>query len=717
MAKFCGNCGAMLDDNEKFCGSCGASTEPTPVQVKPVAQPAAVDSSEDTPVQQPMQSGENVSATYEQPAQNTAAGSFEQPMGAAPTAFAQQPQQTGEYNQQAAQFDTPAFNNGGATAANPANKKLIPLVIGAAAIIVVIIAVILIVKQLTRFQKIDAKDLIKVSFSGPDGYGVCSAQLNVDPELVPKDMSYDYYEDLYSSLFYDDEDEKPEYSKYLESVSKSKLLKVFDKAGDKSEAEDMQDALLKTKKNDDGDKEFVISAKASVSDGLKNGDKVKITVKYDEDTLKENDIKLENTEFEVEVKGLKDSVTLDAFEGLKVEFSGTDGSGDADINDSDANNDLIYYSWTDAYPYNVSNGDKLSVTASLSVYDYDYLDDEDHSKGIWFEKDDKCYIWPYEDYKTTKEYTVEGLTELEEIDPFENIEFSYSGAVPYLHISGVEIPEDSVLDGNVSYTIDNDYDTRYNVGDTFTVKCYAYYSLADAGYKLKGEPDSEGYYTKEFTVDDTMPAYIDGTFGTDDLKDADETFEKLAKAYQEDISGSYLPGGVSLDSSVQSVKSMNMIGEYVINPEGFESGSIADGTYNYYGRIYELDLKLKDGTAKVYVYLYASNVSVCDGKVYVGSTLASETSDYYFSRVADLKKNDLLKTLKENGALTELTAGSKAGSSASTASTSDSTSDSSSAADSSTADSSAATTSVSDSSAADSQADSKADDSSETIVP
>lgn len=134
---------------------------------------------------------------------------------------------------------------------------------------------------------------------------------------------------------------------------------------------------------------------------------------------------------------------------------------------------------------------------------------------------------------------------------------------------------------------------------------------------------------------------------------------------------------------------MKEIGQYVINPEGFESGSIADSTYNYYGRIYEISMTLKDKKkATAYVYIYDSNIMVADGKLC--SAYNEELSaDDYFNTVGDTNLKKLLKTLKEEGTVTELPDGSSGAAAAA---------DSSSAADESAADSSAADSKAEDSS-------------------
>lgn len=681
MAKFCGNCGQSAEDNEQFCSGCGAPLSGTGQTVTPV------------PVEQPQ--SESAADEVQPEVQSNPYGSFtQQPVSGS------YDQQANTYDQQANNFTAPAFNNGGAEASvKGGGKKALPLIIAAVAVVVVIVAVI-VIRALTRFEKIDAKELFDIEFAGPDGYGMCYAQLDINPYFAEEE--YDVYMEDYSVSVLKEDYEKIKYSKYF-SDKGSDLTKAYKKASDKGDAKDMRDALLKTNKKSG---EFKLTCKPSKKSGLKNGDKITVKVDYDEDYLKDNNIKLTNTEFEVEVKGLQKAVEFDPFDGFEPAFDGNDGSGTVDYSYYSDKYDFVSYSLENYDDnYSLSNGDKAKFSASLGIYNYEYIDEKDKSKGFWFTYDDKCYVWPYEDSSVTKEFTVEGLKELTEIDPFENIEFDYSYAAPYLKIYGAKLPEDSEIADYISYSVDDSYDSRYKIGDKFTLKCYAYYSLADAGYKLKGEPDSDGYITKEYTVDDTFPSFASSASTTGDFTSVDEFYEKLADDYKDGISGSYLSGGASLDSSVQSVKSMKLIGQYVVNPEGFAEGNISDGTYNYYGRLYELDLKLKEGTTKAYVFIYASNVYCYNGEVYTSSgELLSEKSSYYFSNLSAVKKNDIIKTLKENGEVTELAEGPASAPADETTS---------SAADTSSVDDNA-------SSAADSAADSSsaADDSSDdSIVP
>ena len=661
MAKFCGNCGAQADDNEKFCASCGAPFEDTQQNVQNVNAVPAQDSTGDT---------------Y---------GSFTQASG---------------FDQNAAPAnDFSSFNNTGGAAAKKGSKNMLPVIIVAAAL-VVLIAVFIVIALLTRNVKIDAQKLVDVDFVGPDGYGKCYVQLDVDPEFAYDEYKVDYTD--YSIRYAGEDSDDVKYSDYFSKKS-SKLEEAYGK--DKSDAEDMRDAILKTTKASDG-RIFEIECSASKEKGLKNGDKVKITVDYDEDYLKENHVKLTNTTFEVEVKGLAKSETIDPFDGLTVAFEGVDGRGTAEI--TGEQNAFCYYSF-DTNTYNLSNGDTVTVNASLDYYDYQYLDEKKPEEGLWFTEDGKVYVWPYEDYSTTKDYTVEGLTELQEIDPFEGMTFTTSGATPFLRVDYANFAEDKTeLIDNAYAEIDGSYGDRYDVGDTFTVKVYAYSALADDGYKLAGTPDEDGYVTKEFTVDETFPAYANVSNAAQANTDLDDEFEAKVTDFKQRNQGTSYLSNVDLDSSIKSFSSFDVVDSYISFNVAEDYDDIGWSEYvNKISRLYEVKVKLKEGSKTFYAVFYVENINnnTDDGTFGTGNSIDYKTFE---------KKSEAIEFIETAEGYTVT----KIGAAAAAPDDSSSTADSS-AADSSTADSSASDSSASDSSATDTSATdtSAADDTSSEMVP
>lgn len=456
--KFCSKCGAPLSENEKFCGKCGT----------PVAEMQMAGNAPQQPTAQQVQ----------------------------PTAQPVQPQQPNFAAQQ------PVKQKSEPGAAGVWVKNHIPLLSIIAAAVVLIIVAIIIICNIFKYQVIDAKDLFRIDFKGLNSCGTAISSLNNKDSYESAVMSNMESEDSFYS--YDDYDKigdlkDSEFSNYLSS-NKSDLEEAWTKAGSRKKAEKMRDYLL--------DKKADLKIKLDKDKNLSNGDKIKCTVKYDEDYLKKKEIKLKDTEFEIEVKGLEDGEKIDLFAGINVSFEGSDGLGYAVVDSADDAINFISYSYdyekTRSYSASLSNGDKFAVTATVS-----------HAKKAgdkyWCKSNDKYYIFDKEE--DTKEYEVSGLKELEGIDPFEGIKFRYSYASPYLYIKGVDDSSDisDKLDGyRVYYEIEDGVDLK--PGDTFKVKAYMYSTdaekLADDGYKLAGDKDEDGYITKEYTVDDKFPTYV-----------------------------------------------------------------------------------------------------------------------------------------------------------------------------------------------------------------
>ncbi|SEK55222.1 zinc ribbon domain-containing protein [Ruminococcus albus] len=596
--KFCAKCGAQMEDGMKFCGVCGAV----------VSDGTATQSAPD-----------------------------------------QQYGQTQQYNPQAAAAAPKQPNPTiqkivGKVKKNPL-IAVIPLVAIAA-----IIALICIIASVTKYQKIDAKDLFRFEYEGLNEHGTVKGVLNAYPDELyklnditlstSKDMKH-LNSDLSILEDYDEEDlaeltggEKV--SPYL-SIDANELKKVWTKAKKPADLVSMRKALLQKNSKDN----YVIKAKFDKEKDLKNGDKIKVTVDYDAEALKKANIKLTNTEFEIEVKNLEDGVEFDPFDSkyVKVEFSGIDGDGRLKIDTTaDSIEGMsIYYSADRSS--GLKNGDKVKVTCEI------YSGRSEKSgDAILYEANGKYYVIKNED-ALTKEYEVSGLTELKEIDPFENIKFEYRGGAPFLTIYDVDNDDmgELIID-NVDFNIDNG--SNLKVGDKFKVKAYAYSSLKEDGYKLKGEVDSNGYYVKEFTVDDTMPAYVTAANGSEayasaDLKDLIADEESEVREHLQDARSSWLSNAtnVKFEGTVEKVDSLTLKDVYVAFSNKNNYSNISGYVNRVYG-VYEVKVKTDDEekpSATFFVAIYINDVLYADGKYYKNESYSSTGYNYY-GTMADFNK-------------------------------------------------------------------------------
>ena len=216
----------------------------------------------------------------------------------------------------------------------------------------------------TKGQEIDLSEYL--SYEGFSGF----ATLNEQPEIKDYDKKYDDLKEKRKEAREDDDD-----SKYDEYNDELRSLKDLDKA--------LKCVEFKLVKGENGK--------------LANGDTIKVKAKYKEEKVEKYDVTFVADEFEVKVKGLEEKEVVDPFDSknFTLTFSGISGDGIADVdNYDDGSKDYtIYYSVDPRY--DLSNGDKITVTATLYDEDYILKDSEDGEEA-------------------TKEFTVEGLGEIPE---------------------------------------------------------------------------------------------------------------------------------------------------------------------------------------------------------------------------------------------------------------------------------------------------------------
>lgn len=111
-------------------------------------------------------------------------------------------------------------------------------------------------------------------------------------------------------------------------------------------------------------------------EALSNGDKVKVDITYDEDSAKEQKIKIKGgTSKEFEVTGLKEAVSLDAFDpdifntdtGVKISYEGISPMASISIENRCGDEQMQHFvEYTPDKTYDISNGDTITITADLT---------------------------------------------------------------------------------------------------------------------------------------------------------------------------------------------------------------------------------------------------------------------------------------------------------------------------------------------------------------
>lgn len=580
--KFCLKCGHPVGPEDKFCLGCGANI-------------ADMQAQQGMGAAQGDQSTQNTVNT--QTTQNTQ-NTFQQPQAQPQQGAAFQPQQNNFYAAQPqAGFGAPgaAVKKGDNWFAK--NAKL--LIIIGVALVACIVGFFVIKHIFFRFQKIDAKDLIKVEFKGIDSAGVGTAKLN-----KYSDSTYGNLTDTLSDYvdFGDDDEDEDEdsdnaVSPYFE-ITEKKLLSAYTKASDKKEAQKMRDALL----SESAGLKILINGEEGNAKGLKNGDKITIKLEYNEKYLEDNNIKIENAEYEVEAEGLKTGTKIDLFDGVKVVFSGNDGKGSASIDTSEAKS-FIRYTLKEDYYKNLSNGGKVVVVARLRGATL--VDSSDPKGAAWLEYDGNYYT--ADKANDEKEFTVEGLTEMKKVDVFENIKIEYRYAAPYLRLAKINTDNcsDEIKNG-VRFYFDNS-SNELKVGDTFKVKAYANNRFTNAGLVPEGTPDEEGYYVKEFTVGDDAPAYVTAA----KFNDVADKFDTLFKAQEDQIAKDavertyfkgYSAGGTIESVTFKPVQTMLM----TYNEAKYYN-------YGYVAKQYEVTVKTDKESKTIFGLILLKNPKIAEG--------------------------------------------------------------------------------------------------------
>ena len=318
----------------------------------------------------------------------------------------------------------------------------------------------------------------------------------------------------------------------------------------------------------------------SKEEGLSNGDEVTVTMDYDEDKFEERGIKVKNAEFTVTVDGLSDGTKVDVFDGLQVTYSGLSGKGYAifDTNDCDTfTQDYVYFEYSES---DLSNGDTITVTAQ-----YDSNDAEENL--VIVEND-------------TKEFTVSGLKEPEEIDPFENLEITYTGASPYITASIDSTKCNSLVNNYISFSTDDGY---FRNGDTLTVTAtYSEYDAEEYGFIVTNE-------TKTYTVEN-QPEYVTSLDGLDLKALQSELDDKLTVTTTANKGDSSFADVYLGYKDFVSIASNALKSQYLVSLKTSFEDKFDGYNYNYnrYIQIYEYTLNTENEQKKVYVAVYVNNI-------------------------------------------------------------------------------------------------------------
>lgn len=525
-------CGNLLKPGAKFCPKCGT-------KVGEKQESAAPEANADSPSQTVCSCGNTLKPGAKFcPKCGTKVGSAPSSVPTAPSvsdlptaaAVASVSSDT-----PAPQIQTPAplssVPTGTVTAVKkPLDKKLMIIIGAAAAALVVLIVIIVIIANAT--PKINLSDYVEVEFSGYNGYGKL-------------DYNFD------SEKFHEDWDGKLKYNNISSDISSY----YFDYTSDPANV-----VLSSVKYGMDFDK----------TSDLSNGDKVKLTwnlsatKEYLEKAVK---VEIDISETEYTVADLETVGQFDPFSGFSIKYTGYDGNGHPEIENSNYQLNYIFDKTE-----GLKNGDTVHVTVSapygddLAKYCVSNIGSVPSTTG--------------------KDFKVSGLGDMESFDPFSDIKIEFDGYSP---------------NGKASLSNEGNYYLKYEMdkseglknGDKIVVTVSAPYG-DDINEYCRTEYEKKPASTKkEYTVSG-LPEYVTAIA---DLPEAELT---KMKNESEDLIKS------EISSSDESISKLSFQGILLLNlKEGkADKGSYGSERNHMFYLIYLVTVKVKDYDKKTVTYSY-----------------------------------------------------------------------------------------------------------------
>ena len=150
---------------------------------------------------------------------------------------------------------------------------------------------------------------------------------------------------------------------------------------------------------------------------LSNGDTVTATFQYNNAEAEKYGIRFQGKEKSFTVDGLSQLATFDAFAGLDVTITGPDGYGQVYLTKTGTEDYFTQLDFDVDHSGELHNGDTITVSVTNRVGENDFSDFAKTYGTI-----------PAE---TTRNYTVEGLTETETFDAFADLSFTLEGVEPF----------------------------------------------------------------------------------------------------------------------------------------------------------------------------------------------------------------------------------------------------------------------------------------------
>lgn len=268
------------------------------------------------------------------------------------------------------------------------SKKMIKIGVAVLAAIAVLAAAVIVLFAIPK--KLDLTKFIELK--GVEGYdGLATAVVEIDFSGLAEELKFEKTKDI----------------KKLEKLIKSGDVATPLTKNDIKAIEDKYDLKLKELRNLYDAMDIEIEGNGT----FKNGDTVKVVISADEDADLEK--KLVGGELTCEVKGLKELEKLSLGDVFDVHFSGMNGEGSANLDRKE------YDSWKSAVGCSIdkdqslSNGDKITLTLTISDYYYESYYEQLLEEGYYLPKTEEktVTVSGLKSYLTKDKITAEVINE------------------------------------------------------------------------------------------------------------------------------------------------------------------------------------------------------------------------------------------------------------------------------------------------------------------
>lgn len=447
----------------------------------------------------------------------------------------------------------------GTAVKKPVNKKTVAIIGAVSAVVIIGIIIAIVIANLP--PKINLNDYIKIEYDGYNGYGRIDTSFDTDKFRADWEGKLKFTGDI-STM-----------GTYLDSYTNP------------------VDVVLYNVK---------YSYSVDKYSNLSNGDVVHL--KWDLGLTKEyiqNYIKVDinDSEMEINISDLKEITSFDPFDSFTIKYTGYNGNGKPDYTSK----------YSLSYIFDKTEGLKNGDTIHVSV-EAPYGDD--------LAKYCANNIGSVPS-TTSKDFTVEGLSDMGTFDPFENIDVKFDGVSP---AGTAEIENNSST--NLRYSLDKDRDLKE--GDKVTVTVTAPYGYDLEEYCRDNYEKKPSASTKVYTVAN-LPSYV-----TKPDEISEDALKKMKEETEDTIQSGITAEGETLDKlEYQGMLILNLKDGKDSRSSWSSSGDFDHMTYI----VYKVTVKVKNHDDKIssftyWTYCKFNNITVFkDGKCEVNTEEVAQPND------------------------------------------------------------------------------------------